>query len=82
MAVVIVKEIYKEFNLAKKHFKKAVDLAKKNIVVGEIHYMETEKKPRARKVKVAPEPEGKELPNLDKGGYMSKRQKPETADNA
>lgn len=66
MAVVNVKEIYKEFNLAKKHFKKAVELAKKNLVVGEIHFAGSEKKPRARKAKVTPEPEGKELPDLDK----------------
>jgi len=82
MAIVNVKEIYKEFNLAKKHFKKAIELAKKNIIVGEIHYAGTEKKTRVRKVKATPAPEMKDLPDLDKGGYMSKRQKPETADNA
>ena len=64
MAVVNVKEIFKEFNLAKKHFKKAVDLAKKSIVVGEIIFPAKEKKiikERLKKlVKVVPETEGKE----------------------
>lgn len=66
MAIVNVKEIYKEFNLAKKHFKKAVDLAKKSIVVGEISFAGSAMKPRVRKAKVAPAPEGKDLPDLDK----------------
>ncbi len=88
MAVVNVKEIYKEFGLAKKHFKKAIDLAKKNILVGEIHFSVAEKKVRTRKVPRSkseistPELEGKILTDLDKNGYMSKRQKRETADNA
>jgi predicted RNA-binding protein (virulence factor B family) len=56
-----LEELKKEFNLAKKHFKKAIELAKKNLVVGEIHFAGSEKKSRARKVKVAPEPEGKDL---------------------
>ncbi len=76
-----VKEVNKHYRLAKWHFNKAIELGKKNIVVGEIHFAGTEKKPRTRKVKVAPEPEGKELPDLDKDGYMSKRKR-ETADNA
>ncbi len=91
MAIVNVKEIYKEFNEAKRHFKKAVDLAKKNFVIGEIHYLIGEKKARIKKAKVTPvldyrseiiKGEGKELPDLDKSGYMSKRNKNETADNA
>jgi hypothetical protein len=66
MAITNVKEIYKEFNLSKKHFKKAMELAKKNIVVGEINFAGTQPKPRVRKAKVAPAPEGKDLPDLDK----------------
>jgi len=31
-----MKEIYKEFNEAKRHFKKAIELAKKSMIVGEI----------------------------------------------
>lgn len=80
-----VKEIHKEFNEAKRHFKRAIELAKKNLIVGELIFSTDEKKIkiRVKKVKVAPEPEGKaDLADLDKDGYMSKRQKRETADNA
>ncbi len=66
MAVVNVKEIYKEWNLSKKHFKKAIELGKKSIVVGEINFPGSEKKPGTRKVRVTPEPEGKGLPDLDR----------------
>jgi hypothetical protein len=67
-----VKEIYKDFNLARKHFKRAIELAKKNMIVGEIHFPTKRKDiftgpevkrvriPRMRKAKVTPEPEGKE----------------------
>lgn len=92
MAIVNVKEIYKEFGLAKKHFKKAIELAKGSVVIGEIHFPGTTIKVRTRKVKVTPETEGKavtvgnagkaDLADLDKDGYMSKRKKHETADNA
>ncbi len=64
MAVVNVKEIYKEWNLAKRHFKRAIELGKKNIVVGEICFPKGEKKivkERLKKLaKVTPELEGKE----------------------
>jgi len=66
MAVVNVKEIYKEFNLAKKHFKKAIELAKKNVVIGEIHFAGAEKKAKVKKAKVTPAPEGENLSDLDK----------------
>lgn len=59
-----VKEIFKEFNLAKKHFKKAIELAKKSIVIGEVNFPRSEKKivkERLKKLaKATPEPEGKE----------------------
>lgn len=61
-----VKEIYREFNLAKKHFIKAVELAKKSVIVGEINFPETGKKARERKIKVTLEPEVKDLPDVDK----------------
>ena len=66
MAIVNVKEIFKEFNLAKKHFKKAVELAKKSVVVGEINFPRGERKivkERLKKLaKITPDkdPEGKE----------------------
>lgn len=60
MAVVNVKEIFKEFNLAKKHFKKAIELAKKSVIVGEINFPGVVKKVRVRKAKITPDPEGKE----------------------
>jgi len=73
--MVEIKNVLKEFNLAKKHFKKAVELGKKNVVVGQINFAGTPIKIRVRKAKVAPE--GKELPDLDKDGYMKKRKKGE-----
>ncbi len=88
MAVVNIKEIYKEYYLAKKHFKKAIELAKKSVVVGEINFPTKEKKivrERLKKLaKIAPEGKTDDsiLPDLDKDGYMNKRKKHETADNA
>jgi len=60
------KEVNKYFRAAKWNFNKAVELAKKSLVVGEIHFAGSEKKARARKAKAVPEPEGKGLPDLDK----------------
>ena len=64
MAVINLKEVLKELNLAKKHFKHAVDLAKKGIVVGEINFPTKEKgslrRDSKKLAKAMPEPEGKE----------------------
>ncbi len=57
MVIVNVKEVLKEFNLAKKHFKRAIELGKKSVVVGEIRFTGTEKKVRTRSAKFTPEPE-------------------------
>jgi hypothetical protein len=71
-----VKEIYKDFNLARKHFKKAIELAKKNLIVGEINFPKGEKKivkERLKKLaKVTPEAEGKDLPDGDAGNKFYK----------
>lgn len=87
MAVVNVKEIYKklnrslwEINHGVKGIRETVKMAKKNLLIGEVNFPGAEKKVRVKKVKVAPETEGKaDLPDLDKSGYMSKRKKDETA---
>ena len=75
-----VKEINKEFKLAMKHFKMAMDLAKVNFIVGQyVVNSATEKKarkPRAQKTKEDP----KNLPDMDKSGYMKKRAKMEEGD--
>lgn len=60
MIAIHVREINKEFNLAKKHFKKAVELAKKSVVVGEINFPGAEKKVRVRRAKIMPGAEGRE----------------------
>ncbi len=83
-----VKEVNKHYRLAKWHFNKAVELGKKNLLVGEVNFPGADKKARVRKAPRSrseistPELEGKILADLDKNGYMSKRKKPETADNA
>jgi hypothetical protein len=68
------KEIQKEFNLAIRHFRNAVKMAKKNLIIGEINFPTKRKDiftgpevkglriPRVRKAKVTPEAEGKETP--------------------
>ena len=67
------KEVKKEFALAKKHFNRAIELAKKNMIIGNVQFVGTaEKKTRVRKSRVKPEPEEKNLPDLDKDGYMKK----------
>ena len=49
MSIVNIKEVLKEFNLAKKHFKKAIELAKKNMIVGEVNFPGDKKtKPRKK----------------------------------
>ena len=74
-----LKEINKEFALARKHFKNGIELARKNIIVGEIIMSgPTEKKPRTPRAKKAKEP--KDLPDLDKDGYMNKRGKTDDPD--
>jgi len=59
-----IKEIRQEFNAAKKHFNRAIELAKKNVVVGEINFPGKEKKiikERLKKpAKVTPESEWNE----------------------
>ena len=77
MTIINIKEIFKEFNLAKKHFKKAVELGKKNVVVGQINFAGTPIKVRTRKAKVTPAPEGKDLPDLDKDNKFFNRKKSE-----
>ncbi len=63
--IVKMKEIWQEFNAAKRHFNHAIKLAKMSVVVGEINF--PEKKARIKKAKVTPEPEGKaDLADLDK----------------
>ena len=80
-----VKEINKEFNLAKKHFKKAIELGKRNLIIGEVNFPKGEKKiikERLKKLaKIESSSGGKSiilgdetsLPDFDKGGYMKKR---------
>lgn len=77
MAVVNLKDVQKEFNLAIRHFRTAIKLAKKNLIVGQINFEAAEKKPRARKVKVTKDPEN--LPDADKEGYMLPRGKEKEA---
>jgi hypothetical protein len=68
-----LQEINKEYRLAMKHFKKAIELAKKSIVVGEINFPTPEKKVRAKKVKVTPGPQGKDLPEDKSPFYEGKK---------
>jgi hypothetical protein len=60
MGVVNIKEINKYYRIAKWNFNHAIELAKKNIVVGEIHFAGSAMKVRTKKVKVISAPEGKE----------------------
>jgi len=72
MFTINVKEVYKEFNLAKKHFKKAVELAKKSVIIGEINFPSTPKAVRTKKTK------NPDLPDADAKGYMKERKGQET----
>lgn len=56
------KEIQKEFNLAIRHFRNAVKMAKKSLIIGEVNFPSTPKPIRTRKIKgpVAPTTEGEE----------------------
>ena len=77
--IVGIKEVQKEFNLAIRHFRNAVKMAKKNLVVGQISFPETkpERKPRTRKAKgpVRESFPAKDLPDKDKEPYMLPRGK-------
>jgi len=60
-----IKELNKELKLAMKHFKNAVGMAKRNMIIGEVNFPAKEKKvvkQRLKKLaKVTPETEGKEI---------------------
>ena len=58
MAIKNAKEGQKEFNLALRHFRNAVKLAKKNLIIGEVRY-EAERKQR-KVSKTVPPAEGSE----------------------
>jgi len=45
------KEILKEFNLAIKHFRNAVKMAKKNLIIGEVTFQTSSKAGRPKKIK-------------------------------
>jgi hypothetical protein len=62
MSITNVKEIQKEFNLAIRHFRNAVKMAKHNLIIGEVNFQTAPKPVRTRKAKVTPETEGKETP--------------------
>jgi hypothetical protein len=80
-----IKEINKYFRDAKWNLNKAIELAKKNIVVGEIRFPAAQKIRKPRKptttidsmiTAVQKKPRGrkpKNLPDVDKDGYMNKR---------
>ena len=77
-----LKEINKEFSLAKKHFNAAIEMAKKSIIVGEITFPEDKPKGKAgrpkgpSKKKVEADQEQEELPDLDKGNKFYGEKKP------
>jgi len=58
MAIVNSREINKKLNCALKCFKEAIDLARKNLVVGEINYAggKPGRKPRAKKATTSEPP--------------------------
>ena len=65
-----VKEINKYFKAAKWNFGKAIELAKKNLIVGSVNFPTVEKKARVKKGNpVSPE----NLPDADRKGYMKER---------
>ena len=59
-----VKEVNRLFRDAKRSFNKAIELAKRSMIVGEVNFP-SEKKQKVRKTK--------DLPDKDKDGYMNKR---------
>jgi hypothetical protein len=66
------KDVLKEFNLALKHFRNAVKMAKKNLIIGEVNFQTAPKTVRTRKVK------SPSLPDADTKGYMKERKEEET----
>jgi hypothetical protein len=67
-----IREINQNFRLAKKYFSKAIELAKKNLIIGEVNFPSAPKAVRTRKAK------GPDLPDADAKGYMKERKKEET----
>jgi hypothetical protein len=67
VSIISLKEVHRELTLAKKHFNQAIELARKNLIVGELKF-EGEKPKRVRpsspRKKATPKSE-KDLPDGD-----------------